>query len=210
MTLADLLLNLRGLGNDTATSNAIRQEVPLGKVDTSNKYYRLQNWPVVAGSLYMTVGSTWRGQNGFTVDPATGIITFTAAPTAGSNPFEADYTYYWFSDADHTTFLNVAAKMLGYTDPTGVEDGLVPALLHYALHEFWKRRSSQYANKYSSSGGTAGHSVEVVTGNFKKLAEEAFDTAGKLRDDFYKKQGRQLNPSSGVFGYAIDPYTPRR
>lgn len=215
MTLADLIVSLRTLANDTATSNLVRQETPTGAVDSSNTKYRVQNVNIVAGSVYMTVGSSFRSQTGFTVDSANGIIAYTVAPTAGSKPFEADYCFNWFVDSDHTQFLNRGADALGYytsgaPDPAAVPAGLTSALIHYALHHFWERRASQYANKYNSTGGMAGQSVEVVTKAFKALSDTAMADAIKFRDDYYNKQGRKGNPASGVTSYKIDPYTPKR
>jgi len=211
MALADIITSLRTLANDTPTANSIRQETPLGALDGSNKYFRLQNYPVVAGSVLMTTSASFRSATGFTVDLVNGIITYTAAPAANAKPFEADYNYYWFSDTDHTEFLNRGAETLGFgVDPTTVPVGLISSMLHYALHHFWERRAAQYAHRYASSGGAVGHSVDVVTKAFKALSDKALADAVSFRDDFYKKQGRRANPSSGVTSYGIDPYTPIR
>jgi hypothetical protein len=232
-TLAALISTLRSLGNDTPASNSIRQEVPIGKTDSINVNFRLQNWPVVSGSVYLTIGTTlgfglgpyggvpfggatggivFRTQTGFTVDLANGIITMAdgGVPVPNIQPFEFDYNYYWFSDSEYTEFMAQAVLALGIIDPTLVPTGLIPSLLQYALHYYWMRRSSQYAHKYNSSGGTAGHSVEVVTKAFEKLAADAWAAAPLLRDDYYKKQGRQFQPSSGTATYKIDPFTPIR
>lgn len=210
MTQADLLINLRTLASDTATSNSIRQEAPIGKTDGANTNFRLQNWPVVAASMYLTNGASFRSQSGFTLDPTTGIFVMGTAPTSAVSPWEADYCFYWFSDTDHVVFLTQAASFLGSTDMTSVDPGLIPALLHFALQQFWMRRSSQYAHRYASSGGTAGHSVDVVTKAFLDLAKTAEAKATTLRDDFYKRQGQRNAPSSGTQAYRVDPYTPRR
>lgn len=210
MALSDIITALRILAQDTPTANLIRQEVPQGAVDGVNTKYRIEHYPVVSGSVYMTVGTSFRGQTGFTVDLVNGIIAYTVAPTAGSKPFECDYNYNWFTDTDHTQFLLSAAQSLGFAAAVDVPTGLNPAMLHYALHHFWERRASAYANKYSSSGGQAGHSVEVVTKAYKALSDTAMKDADKMRDDFYKKQGRRENPASGVVSYKIDPFTPRR
>lgn len=210
MTINQLLTDLRILANDTPTSNNIRQEVPLGPKDGVNKNFRLQNYPVVAGSAYITQDATFRSQSGFTLDAPNGLLNFTTAPLSTVKVFEADYNFYWFTDVDHTQFLTNGSQSVSAADPTLVTDGLVPALLQYALHYFWMRRASQYAHRYSSSGGTAGHSVDAVTKAFKALADSAWAAAQKLRDDFYAKQGQQESPSSGTLAYNIDPYSPMR
>lgn len=222
MTLAALIVSLRSLASDTTDSNVIFGE-KIGDtqfvVDGTNKVFRLRNVPVVgtvatAASVYLTrPGTSYRIQTGFTMtDMANGILTFTAAPTANENIY-ADYNYYFFSDAKYTEFLNEAASNIlqdATDDPTTVEAGLIPAMLQYALAYFFKARASQYQNRYSSSGGEAGQSVESVAKGFTMLATAAEKRADTMREDFYKRQGQREAPSAAVTNYRIDPITPIR
>lgn len=212
MALSDLITSLRILANDTPTSNTIRQETPQGVLDGTNVNFRLQNFPLVVGSVYVTAGSTFRGQAGFTVDAPNGIITFGTAPLSTTKPWECDYNFQWFTDAEHTEFLGDGAELLGYTksDPTTVPAGLITPMLKYALAAFWMRRSSQYAHRFASSGGQVGHSVDVVTKAFKALADQATKDGDNFRDAYWNRQGRKNAPASGTGSYSIDPGSPIR
>jgi hypothetical protein len=212
-TLATLTSELRVMAHDTTTSNVIFGETPEGTNDGTNTNFRLQNQNIVTSSVYTTLGALYRQQTGFTMDYANGIITFSVAPTAGINPFQIDYAFQWFPDADYTVFLNNATRDLGpgdVNDPTGVPEGLISALYQYALFHFWMRRSTSYAHKFSSGGGPATQQVDVVTKAFKTLADAAYKSAADMRKQYYDRQGQKQSPSSGTTGYGIDPYSPRR
>jgi hypothetical protein len=210
VTLAALITSCRILGNDSTDSNLITVESPIGLKNAVNTKYRLQNQNIVSGSVYVSFATTFRTQTGFTVDLTNGILSFSVAPASGADLL-ADYYFQWFTDTAWTEFLNNAALQLGGSnDPTMVPAGLVMALQQYALYYYFLRRATQYANKYASTGGQAGQSVETVTGNFQKLASTAMKTGNQLRDDYYLKQGKQKDPSASVVSMQFDPMTPRR
>lgn len=204
------ILRLRKLADDTAGANFAPNETPSGKRDGSNKTFLLAYQNIVTGSVYLTQNGTIRTQAGFTVDTANGILTFTAAPLAADNPFSVAYNWQWATDADYTEFLDNALEDLGSVVGGDVAEGLYPALFQIALYHALNRRAIQYARRYAASGGIAGQQVDVVTKNFSDLAEKAWKKGMQLRDDYYAKQGRKLSPASKVFGYNIDPFTPRR
>lgn len=215
-SLALLIASLRVKGEDTATSNLILGENPSGqgnlKNDGSNTNFRLQNRNIVSGSAYVTINSSYRSQSGFTVDTVNGLIVFGSAPVADSDPFYFDYNFYWFADSDYQDFVTSAVEDLGfvYADPIPVPSGLYPALIQYSLYYYWTRRSTQYAHRYSSSGGQASQTIEAVTKNFMSLASQALKAAVQKRDDFYKRQGQRNAPASSTAVYRIDPITPIR
>ena len=222
MALADLVLELRLLCKDTASSHIVYGEslgnLPGQPVDGSNTKFRLggqdgHTLPVVASSVYVTiVGSSFRTQSGFTLsDAANGILTFSPAPSNGAQVL-VDYNYYWFADAFYNEFLTQAAQMAlaGTTDSTSVPEGLKEAMMQYALYLFYGARASQYAERYSSSGGEAGQSVESVAKVYLSLANAAKKRADEIRDDYYKRQGQRHAPASATVSYQIDPITPIR
>ena len=215
-TTAALITSIRTKGNDTSTSNLVLGESPVGqgnqKNDGSNTHFRLQNTNLVTGSVYVTINTSYRATTGFTMDLVNGLVVFASAPAANANPFYIDYNFQWFTDTDYTDFITDATRDLGYSyvDPTTVPDTLIPALEQYALYYYWTRRASRYAHKYSSSGGSAGQQVDVVTENFLSLAKMAKKCGVDLRDDYYKKQGRQYDPASGTVTYQFDPMSPIR
>lgn len=226
MALADLITTLRALAQDAPASKYVpREELtadPTTPADGVNKYFRLKSVPVVGTdsthhNVFITVvGTNYRTQAGFTVDLVTGIVTFTAAPTSGVTII-ADYNYYWFSDAQHTQFLNEAAGNLllsASPDPTTVVQGLVPAMMQYALGNLLKARASQYAERYATSGSDASQSVDAVAKVFLALARGAEKRGDELRDSYYKKQGQGLTPAYNMPKTqpppAFDPIAPRR
>lgn len=211
--IATLITNLRQLSNDTPTANLISRETMKPKPDGTRKKFYVDYQDLVSGSVYTTIGNTdagFRIQTGFTVDLANGIITFSAAPAAGSDPFTADYNFYWFTDTDYTEFLDEASKQLSVLTAEQVPSALSMALMQFGLFYFWQRRASQYASRYASTGGLSSQNVDTVTKNFRDLAKAAWDSGTKFRDDYYLKQGEQNQPAAAVFNYGISPYTPKR
>lgn len=210
MTREELISHLRSIVGDKQNSNVVWGESPKGNNDGSNKVFRLQIPNIVPETLFMTVNTSVRFQTGFSVDPDNGIITFDTAPASAANPFLADYCHYWFDDDEHLEFLNEGTRALGQTVPTGVVDGLLPALYQYAAYHYYTRRASMVAHRYPSSGGQVGHSVDSVVKNFLMLATAAMKNAVTLRDDYYKRQGQREAPSSGTVNYGFDPISPMR
>jgi hypothetical protein len=212
VSLATLITSPRTLAADTTTSNLVRAETPFGPNDGANTKFRTMQRNIVTASLYFTANTTYRSQTGVTIDDASnGLFTISSAPAANANPWYIDYNFQWFTDTDYTEFLNDAARdLLAISDPTKVADALVAAMLQYGLGYFYQRRATYFADKYSSSGGQAGQSVDVVTSNFQKLAKAAFDRAQAMRDQYYTRLGSSKAPASATTSYGIDPITPPR
>lgn len=232
MTLAQLITSLRALADDSLDSKPIFSEQMGGSdnlsfpVDGSNRVFRLKSIPLADSTgtpvyTWLTIkgtGSVTRSQSGFTItDPKNGIITFTVAPNPGtSNPNDGvyfDYNYVWFTDAKYTEFLNNAAQdtLAGSsTSPITIVDGLVQAMLQYALSYFWTARASRYAEQYESTGGDASEQVQTVTQAYLALAKNARKTGDTMRLDFYERQGQRELPSSQDGHVNFDPITPIR
>jgi hypothetical protein len=220
--MATLISSLRILTHDGPTDHVIFSE-KLGTrpdgftVNGTNKVFRLggedgHSLPLVASSVFISTGATQRSQSGFTqTDNVNGFITFATAPPAGIDVF-ADYNYYWFSDAQYTEFLNEAAQTVqaGVADATVIITGLTQSLLQYALASFFKSRASQYAERYSTSGGEVGQSVEAVAKIFLSLSKEASARGKDYRDEYYTRQGARNAPAQAIGNYRIDPITPPR
>lgn len=230
MTLASLVSSLRALAADGPDSKVVLGET-LGSaqglnIDGSNKYFRLTQIPVVEGSVYVTItgsgsGNGFRLQTGFALsDPQNGILIFDTAPAAGKT-ISVDYNYYYMNDDSMIEFLNQASENLQLSqtpaDPTTVPNGLMPALMQYALANFFKSRYAQYAAKYSSSGGQAGQSIDVVGKGYLMAAEKAENLAKSKRDEFYSRQGQSKSAAyagtttqGSQIASHIDPITPQR
>lgn len=163
----------------------------------------------------------------FTVDPDTGIVTVGTAPAA-NDPIEvltATYKFFWYTDEAYNEFIVQASIALGFTPNmalttaalraaaalVAVPDGMLDALHKMAGHLFNKRRATEYATRFASSSGGQNVNVDVVTTNFRKLADELWDEAIQARDDFYKRRGGREAPAGAVGNYRpIPTYTPRR
>jgi hypothetical protein len=212
-TMADLIQRMRTFADDSPSANYIRGETLKPKPDGTRLRFFLDHQNIAKDSIFITNGSgeaNYRMASGFNADLSNGIVTFDVAPGVGVNPFEADYNFFWFTDADHENFLNNGAIYLGYSNPLSVIAGLVPAMLQFGLHHYWIRRASHYAHKYASSGGMASHSVDVVSKEFHALANSAWDKGVQFRDDYYKRLGQRSAPASAAPAFGIDPFTPIR
>lgn len=228
-SLATLTTSLRNLASDGPADKIVYGE-PLGydpafPVNGTNLTFRLKNTLVVTASAYYTIvgtGAVVRSQSSFSVtDSPNGIVAFTAGhapnPGAAPNGIWIDYAWQWFADAKYTEFITEGARNLQLSatgDPTTIPEGLIPAMLQYALANLFRARASLYQEKYSSSGGDAGQSVESVAKGFAAMANAADKRGDSLRDSYYQNQGQRLQAAWGspttYRPPAIDPITPER
>ena len=207
--IAAAIVRVRASLSDSGTSKLQRGENLL-KPNGTQTIFLLANFNVVSGSVYVTQDASVRSQSGFTMDYPNGIITFTVAPVSTLTKFYVDYNYYFATDTEYTEFVNQALSYLGIAAVSDVPLGLEAALIEYAKYAFYTKHATEYANRYNSSGGIAGHQVESVTKNYLALATTAFKMAADLRNDYYERKGKRAAPASGSFNYNIDPYTPPR
>jgi hypothetical protein len=214
VTLDDLIVLLRLEVADTTLSNQLWKSAPDGVVDGVNTHFRLQSAPVVQDSVYLTYGTNYRQQSSsgaWTIDPATGIITFNTAPVSGTK-ITADYNFLWFDDGSHTNFLKLGCRMLdvGGTDPTLVEDGLITALIKYSAYWGYHALATRYAALYPSSGGGVGQNVTDRVKNLLALADRAKKDGDDIRKMFYQRQGQRDLPTFKDINYNFDPVVPIR
>ena len=208
----ELLARLRNESDDTAAGKPKMGDTPLGNRDGANVIFRLAYPNPVAGSIYLTYGTTVRSAAGFTLlDGPSGLIQMTAAPDAGTTqPFYFDYFYQWFLDADLQKMIDGATEDLGGVAGTDLADGLYSAQTQFALSRFWKRRASRFAEFYATAGGGASASPESVTTQFLNLAKAATNEGIRLMNAYYTRHGGRQAPASGTITHQISPYTPRR
>lgn len=217
-TVADLRLLVSDPATAPSPYNLARGEslqLPEGAAVATCTVFYLANAPIVASSVYLTTGTTFRTQSGFTVDTNNAILTFSVAPGASGslpNPFVVDYNFNWFTDADYIAFIGRSLELLGFaanisgtTTTTVLDTGLFPAVYELAKSWFYGRRATQYAEKYSASGGGQGQQVESVCKHFQDLEKVSYAEGIKKRDDFYKRQGQREAPSSHAVNYGISP-----
>lgn len=148
-------------------------------------------------------------------DPVAGEFTFVTAP--GINTI-VKASYYWrhFGDDELQQFIDYAAFYLGYTVAALVEEGLRPAAIHKAASDAWarlsvfwqERRSEQFILEESPSVGTP--TAEERQKEYSDAADIFLKRADRLRDDFYKRQGRRHAPAQAILAGAVHETTPRR
>ena len=216
------ILTLRQLVNDDPTSKQARAEVPQNTRDNSRTVFQVLHYPIVVNgwantdldatktSVYLTTNTTVRTQTGFTVDPINGLLTFNTAPVGTESPWYVDYYWQWLTDTQHSAFLDLASYDTGFSPTTTITTGLTNAWYHYAKHHFFKTMAAKYAWRFNSSGGGQGQSVDVVTKNYKILADEAWQEAENMKTAFYTRHGARNAPALANSAMSIDPWTPAR
>jgi hypothetical protein len=196
--------------DDTATSHQARAEIPQNERNSSCTVFQVLYYPIVASSVYLTTGTTIRTQTGFTVDATNGLLTFATAPTGSENPWYVDYYWQWMTDTDMSAFLDQASYDIGYSPTSTIPDGLTNAFTMFAAAHFYERMAAKYASRFNSSGGGQGQSVDVVTQNYKKLADNAISQAEKMKTAYYTRHGQREAPATATNAPTIMPYTPIR
>ena len=217
MNLEQLIGLYRSETADQPNSNFSGNEVSFtpANADGVTTNFRLSRRNIVDGTLYITVGTTFRTQSGFDYDPDSGYVTFFTAPAANVTPFWCDFYWQWNDDAQVARWLVQGAQQLGgqqavYDDPTLVQDQLIPALIQFAAYHGFNYRAANYAYLYASSGGGQGQTVDVVTKNFYLAAKACLSAGQTMRDDYYKRAGQSLAPAWSFKGqYHSAPITPR-
>ena len=201
---------VRVLVSDTPVSKLNRGETPKNPRNGANKVFQLDRFPIVPGSVFLTSGANIRVQNGFAEDDTNGLITFTAAPVGTESPWYVDYNWLWFSDTEYGTFLDSASEDIGFNPTAIIPPGLNNALNAFAAYHMYEALAAKYASKFNSTGGGQGVQVDVVTGNFLKLANAAKDKGLNFLNLYYQRSGRRNAPAAALAHPRIDPWTPPR
>ena len=204
------ITSLRTLVDDSVTSKQARAETPQNARDGARKVFQLLHYPIVASSVYLTTGATIRTQTGYTVDLVNGLLTFTVAPTGLESPWYVDYYWQWLPDSAFTEFLDNASYDIGFNPTIAVPIGLTNAFNNYGAYHFYKAMAAKYAWRFNSAGGGQGQNVDVVTQNWRKLADEAKTEGDSMKAEFYKRHGAREAPAIGTASMSIDPFTPMR
>lgn len=216
------ITTLRQLVNDDANDKQARAEVPQNTRDNSRVVFQLLHYPIVTNgwastdtdathtSVFLTTGSTVRTQTGFKVDPLNGLLTFSTAPIGTESPWYVDYYWQWFEDAKYSTFLDMASYDVGFSPTLTITPGLTNAWYLYAKCNYFKAMAAKYAWRFNSSGGGQGQEVDVVTQNYKKMADEAWEEAENMKTAFYTRHGARNAPATASTHMGIDPWTPIR
>lgn len=132
-----------------------------------------------------------------TDDTTKGIFSFVAAPVDG-DLVEASYYIQWFMDSELSQFLSDASLWLtSSTDVTAISGGLISSALKYACANAYLKMATKWKEWLSQA-----YKVEDLpqkegsgpTQDFIALAKQYKAEATMLRNEFYKRQGRSLQP----------------
>ena len=205
-TLASIILDVRAEVNDTTTSHLVRQEVPLGAINSSNKVYSLAYFPLVASaSVFPTVDGVLLTA-GFTVDLPKGKITFTTAPTTS---LTVDYYFYVFVDADITVWIQHGMQSCGYggnSDIPTLPDPMSSAVEHIAISMACSAWSRKYAEGFSWTVGPETVDKKDISAHYLELSKDAYKTGIEMRDDYYKRYGKRNAPAFDVLQFNVGRY----
>lgn len=222
MSWSTSLTDLRSLLSDGAADRSARRKKVFGKIDGTNatfytfEFRRVTDFTTATSPLGVFL-------NGVAVsvasdDPASGFFTLSVAPAINNGAvgavIEASYYYQWFTDAELTGFLSNAVRWLGLgTDPSVLDDGLVPAALQYAAKDAYYKMALRWreraATAFQLEDAPRKDAIEAATG-FEALVDKSYKMAKELRDDYYGRQGQANAPAfSAAFG-CVRPVTPRR
>lgn len=137
------------------------------------------------------------------VDTGEFVLDNSIAPIDGSI-VEASYYIQWFLDTELQDFLATASNWLSSTiDYTQTANGLWPTALKYAAAESYLKMAQRWRVWLSEQYRVEDEPKKPGTGpvdSFIKMAEIFREEALKGRDEFYTRQGRNLQP---LFGSVI-------
>lgn len=217
MTWSNASSELRTLLSDGPTDKLRHLKFAIGIINGANKnfktfeYRRITNLKTEASAfLGVFVNNTKVTLS--SDDPSTGDFVLTAAPADGYDVL-CSYYYQWFLDSELDTFLQNGADWLGLGTTLQVPPGLHAAVMKYAAHDAFQKLSLRFSESLSAVYRTEDapdQSLESMVGTYKKLADNLYDEAVKLRDDYYKRQGRALQPLWGFVRGTVRKTEPNR
>lgn len=134
-------------------------------------------------------------------DLATGQFNLATPPIDG-DVIEASYYNQWFLDTELANFLTDAMRQLfSGDDYTLMPAGLKPSGLKYAASEAYQKMAQRW-REYMSQGykveDAPNKAPNSPVDSFIKLSETFRKQALEMRDEFYKRQGRSLQPLFGA------------
>jgi hypothetical protein len=202
-TLASLIVSVRNLLNDGATSYFVKEDL-FSQTDANKTAIRFKttcrNIVAYVDNLLVTPTSPVA---------STGIFTLAVAPKTS---LSTEYFYNLATDAEYTEALNSAAEETvgAATDPTTIPAGLVTALKKFALANMAGKFADQSAWFYLARSGDKEFDKDKISKKFLDLQTAYYKQATDAREGFYKRLGAREAPSSGIANYGIQPYGPRR
>jgi hypothetical protein len=145
--------------------------------------------------------------------PSVGEFTLTTAPLDGQI-VECTYYTQWFLDAELLVFLSMSANWIGQSgNYDSTPEGLKPCLLKYACADAYQKLALRWAEHISETyrleDGQDPKRMEIVN-SYRQAGLDARKEAEKMRDSFYTRQGRNLQPLfASMPGKLADPMPKR-
>ena len=202
--LATVKANVRSKINDNATSHLVRGELPQGLINSSNKIYVLNYYPVVdKASMIVIVDGAVILASAFSADLTKGRITLTTAPTTS---ILVDYYFWAFTDTDIEIWIANGINLCGMPNLTSVPDIMITAVEYFAVHFGCNAWARKYAEGFSWTVGPETVDKNQISQNYMALAKENYDKGILTRDDFYKRFGQREAPSADIRQWFIPRY----
>ncbi len=209
MTWTTAVADLRTQLSDGPTDRYSSRKRCFGEVNGTNatfrtfEFRRITDFTGAAFPLGVFIDGTVVPATGFAADyPGTGEFTFVTGhiPVNGQN-VEASYYNQWFLDSELQGFLQVAANWLGSsTDYTLIPNGLQPSALKYAQAEAYLKMAVRWRTFLSEQYRVEDEPKKPGTGpadSYVKMSVAFRKEATEARDEFYTRQGRNLQPLYG-------------
>ena len=128
--------------------------------------------------------------------PEVGEFILQSAPSEGS-VVEATYYVQWFSDDDLTLFLKQAGMWLGSPNVANLPDGLVPAALFYGAKLACEKLALKWAEYQSDTymmQDAPKENQRTPAQEYAALAKQYLNQAEKAQENYYTRQGQNLQP----------------
>lgn len=135
--------------------------------------------------------------------------------TAPSGNQELVATYYiqWFTESELQLFLKDASNSLSLSDSYDqIPGGLRLSALNFASSSAYQKLSLRWSDTMGDVYRLqdAPNDDESPLEKYSKMAAEFRDIGIKLRDDYYKRQGRPNSPLHGTLAGRISAVTPNK
>jgi hypothetical protein len=210
--LATAIADLRTFLNDGPTDRPVKQKQLVGERDGTNTEFFVWEERVVPGTLSVQVDYTPVAS--VLSDPIMGLVTITPPPAGGST-VRGRYYYQYFLDAELQVAIQEAATQIeGSDDVTTIIPALKIVVLNFGGYFGYKKQAIRWAQRMSDKWilkESPEESDNFQKSNlFDKLARTFMDEGRILRDDYYKRQSRQLAPAAAMMKPRIPRVGPRR
>lgn len=204
------VIDLRTLLSDGDTDRYNSRKKCFGEVNGTNntfrtfEFRRITDFTSATVPLGVYINGVRLNESVISTDyPGTGefVIGASGSIPVDGDVVEASYFNQWFLDTELANFLETASNWLSSSvDFLLVPNGLRPCALKYAAAEAYLKMAQRWRTWISEMYRVEDEPKTQGQGpveSFIEMSEKFRDQALKARDEFYKRQGRSLQPLSG-------------